>query len=42
MTAMPREVVPYGSWPTPITASRVVEHAVRLGNLRTELNTLRI
>ena len=33
---MPREVVPYGSWPTPITASRVVEHAVRLGNLRTD------
>jgi dipeptidyl aminopeptidase/acylaminoacyl peptidase len=33
---MPRDVLPYGSWPTPITASRVVEHAVRLGNLRTD------
>jgi dipeptidyl aminopeptidase/acylaminoacyl peptidase len=28
------DVLPYGSWPTPLTAARVVEAAVRLGNLR--------
>src|SRR3954466_13996479 len=30
------EVLPYGSWPTPITAPRVVEAAVRLGGLRAD------
>src|SRR5258708_316652 len=30
------EVLPYGSWPTPITAARVVEAAVRLGGLRAD------
>jgi dipeptidyl aminopeptidase/acylaminoacyl peptidase len=30
------EVLPYGSWPTPITAPRVIEAAVRLGGLRAD------
>jgi dipeptidyl aminopeptidase/acylaminoacyl peptidase len=33
---MAPEVRPYGSWPTPITAPRVVEAAVRLGGLRAD------
>jgi dipeptidyl aminopeptidase/acylaminoacyl peptidase len=33
---MARQTLPYGSWPTPITASRVVEAAVRLGGLRAD------
>ncbi len=30
------DVLPYGSWPTPITAARVIEAAVRLGGLRAD------
>src|SRR3954453_15445643 len=30
------DVLPYGSWPTPITAPRVIEAAVRLGGLRAD------
>jgi dipeptidyl aminopeptidase/acylaminoacyl peptidase len=30
------DVLPYGSWPTPITATRVIEAAVRLGGLRSD------
>ena len=33
---MAPDVLPYGSWPTPITAARVVEAAVRLGGLRAD------
>ena len=33
---MAPEVRPYGSWPTPITAPRVIEAAVRLGGLRAD------
>jgi dipeptidyl aminopeptidase/acylaminoacyl peptidase len=33
---MARDVRPFGSWSTPITAARVVEAAVRLGGLRAE------
>ena len=33
---MAPEVLPYGSWPTPITAARVIEAAVRLGGLRAD------
>ena len=33
---MAPDVLPYGSWPTPITAARVIEAAVRLGGLRSD------
>src|SRR5829696_4419257 len=33
---MAPEIRPYGSWPTPITAPRVIEAAVRLGGLRAD------
>src|SRR5262249_43820705 len=36
VTAVAREVRPYGSWSTPITAARVGEAAVRLGGLRAD------
>ena len=34
------EVLPFGSWPTPITAPRVIEAAVRLGGLRADGDAL--
>jgi streptogramin lyase len=32
----PRKVLPYGSWPTPITSKRVVAEAVRLSEVRVD------
>ena len=33
---MTRQVLPYGSWPSPITAASLVEHAVSLGQVEVE------